>query len=79
MLNTLRLREGVPLQLFESRTGLNIESVTETLDKLQSRGLLSVQDGVLRTTPTGFNFLNDVLARFMPSGHGASAVPLLEQ
>ncbi|MGD2006670.1 MAG: radical SAM family heme chaperone HemW [Cellvibrionales bacterium] len=79
MLNALRLREGVPLQLFESRTGLSTESVARIIDDLQSRGLLSVQGGVLRTTPTGFNFLNDVLARFIPPGHRASAIPLLEE
>jgi len=75
MMNALRLTEGVDAALFESRTGLSPDVLEPVLAKLRARGL--VQQDRLSTTGTGFSFLNDVLAEFMPEAdqpHGAIPV-----
>ena len=79
MLNALRLREGVPLPLFAQRTGLDEMMLQGTVPDLVTRGLLTLDGGRLRTTPLGFNFLNDVLARFMATADNPSGISLFEQ
>ncbi|MCC2639501.1 MAG: oxidase, partial [Moraxellaceae bacterium] len=65
MLNALRLREGVPAALFAERTGLALATVADTLAALRSEGLLVNDDSRLACTPTGFNYLNTVLQKFL--------------
>jgi putative oxygen-independent coproporphyrinogen III oxidase len=65
MLNALRLVEGFPIALFEERTGLPWSAVESQVDSLQTRGLLSVSDGVCRTSPRGAAFLNEILLGFL--------------
>ncbi|HEU4458541.1 MAG TPA: radical SAM family heme chaperone HemW [Methylibium sp.] len=66
MLNALRLAEGVPLALFRERTGLGIEAIAEPLAEARSRGLLEDDGLLLKPTPRGFDFLNDLQALFLP-------------
>ncbi|MDP3679167.1 MAG: radical SAM family heme chaperone HemW, partial [Methylotenera sp.] len=40
MMNALRLIDGVPVNLFQQRTGLNINTVNTAIKKAQSKGLL---------------------------------------
>lgn len=64
MMNALRLVEGVPLSYFAERTGLALQVVLDTITALQAEGLLHRDETQLRCTPLGFNYLNEVLARF---------------
>ena len=65
MMNALRLNDGVPLGLFEERTGQSLASIGEPLLLAQRRGLLSVDNERLAPTAQGQRFLNDLLALFM--------------
>ena len=65
MLNALRLAEGVPVQLFLERTGLSFASIAQTVERAQARGLLDVRPGLIRATPLGMRFLNDLQAMFL--------------
>ena len=66
MLNTLRLREGVPAALFAERTGLPLAAIDAQWQKLCDQGLLEKNENRLVATEKGFLFLNDVLTAFMP-------------
>ncbi len=66
MLNALRLREGVPLQLFNDRTGLPASAIDAALAQAQSRGLLDAGLQRIRPTERGFDFLNDLQSLFLP-------------
>ena len=64
MMNALRLVDGVPIAYFAERTGLLFKVVHETVQELQREKLLDDRSDQLRCTPLGFNYLNEVLARF---------------
>jgi len=66
MLNALRLTAGVPLQLFEERTGLPLSTITATVESAIEDALLTESTERLETTPLGQRFLNDLTARFLP-------------
>lgn len=65
MLNALRLKDGVETGLFSAHTGLPITAALPALKRLEERGLFSLQGGRLRTTETGWRYLNDVLEEFL--------------
>jgi putative oxygen-independent coproporphyrinogen III oxidase len=73
MLNALRLVEGFDVALFPARTGLDWEAVAAPVDRLVSRGLLVWQETRLKPTPTGLQFLNDVLLSFVTDQRRRSA------
>jgi len=64
MMNALRLSAGTEESLFQQRTGLPISEIAGSLQRLRNAGLLRKEN--LATTDKGFNFLNNVLAEFMP-------------
>ncbi len=64
MMNALRLVDGVPVAYFAERTGLSLDVVHETVQQLQREKLLEDHPDQLRCTALGFNYLNEVLARF---------------
>lgn len=64
MMNALRLVEGVPSAYFTERTGLAFDVVRETVQQLQREKLMDDHPDILKCTPLGFNYLNEVLARF---------------
>jgi len=64
MLNALRLPEGVKSQLFQQRTGLMLETIQPILDKLRSQDLLKLEEGYLKPSSKGFDFLNHTLSFF---------------
>lgn len=66
MLNRLRLVAGFRPEEFEASTGLPLEVVLPELEYCAGRGLMIMTDGQWRTTPKGFAFLNEILARFLP-------------
>ena len=66
MLNALRLRQGFPLALFRERTGLALRALEPGLTLAVQRGLLLRDATHIRPTERGFDFLNDLLALFLP-------------
>ncbi|MDO4904468.1 MAG: radical SAM family heme chaperone HemW [Lautropia sp.] len=68
MLNALRLHEGVPLSLFEQRTGLPVMAIRQPLRQAVERGLLEDSPERLQPTVLGRNFLNDLLEMFLVDG-----------
>lgn len=67
MMNALRLNAGVPLRLFDERTGLPVQTITGELRRAREAGLLEVNDGQLRASAQGRRFLNDLLQIFLPA------------
>jgi oxygen-independent coproporphyrinogen-3 oxidase len=66
LLNALRLNEGFEQREFEARTGLSFNAVGEQFALAQHRGLLLLRGTQWRASERGFNFLNDLLALFLP-------------
>jgi putative oxygen-independent coproporphyrinogen III oxidase len=66
LLNALRLNEGFEQREFELRTGLPFASVAERLAQAQQRGLIENRGTRWQASTRGFNFLNDLLADFLP-------------
>ncbi len=66
MMNALRLTDGIPLHLFEERTGLPINSVKQEIEQAEQQGLLERNHEVMRPTARGKRFLNDLLQIFLP-------------
>jgi putative oxygen-independent coproporphyrinogen III oxidase len=76
MMNALRLAEGFTLDLLVARTGLPPAAFVPALTGLAAEGLLESRAGAWRASSRGFQFLNDVVARFLPgadSRTGASS------
>ena len=67
MLNTLRLTDGFPVNLFAERTGMAITTVAQTLDRAEQKGLLYRDHQVIRATELGRRFLNDLQEMFLGS------------
>ena len=66
MLNALRLVDGVPVALFRERTGLELAVIEPALAKGEALGLLERDWQVMRPTPKGQRFLNELLELFLP-------------
>lgn len=65
MMNALRLTGGFQVELFQQRTGLPLQSIDTAIQKAQQTGLLEMRDTMIRPTPKGQRFLNDLLALFL--------------
>ncbi|MDB4139417.1 radical SAM family heme chaperone HemW [Candidatus Thioglobus sp.] len=65
MLNSLRLKDGFSSSLFESRTGLLIESLGFELGRAENLGLLENKNNWIKPTSKGFNFLNELQEIFL--------------
>ena len=65
MLNSLRLNDGFSSSLFESRTGLLIESLSSELGRAENLGLLENKNNWIKPTSKGFNFLNELQEIFL--------------
>jgi putative oxygen-independent coproporphyrinogen III oxidase len=63
MMNALRLADGVPWEVFESRTGLERAQIAPQWDRLVAEGL--VQRDRVATTPWGYRYLDGVLGAFL--------------
>ncbi|MBL8445287.1 MAG: oxygen-independent coproporphyrinogen III oxidase-like protein, partial [Zoogloeaceae bacterium] len=66
MMNALRLNGGVPLALFQARTGLALDAIEPALIGARQAGLVTIESDTVRPSDTGRRFLNDLLARFLP-------------
>jgi oxygen-independent coproporphyrinogen-3 oxidase len=65
MLNALRLREGVPLDLFFERTGLSYADVSSKLALARQKKLLTSDPTRLQATDSGWRFLNELQTIFL--------------
>ncbi|MDR2924717.1 MAG: radical SAM family heme chaperone HemW [Azoarcus sp.] len=65
MMNALRLTDGVPAAFFAERTGLPLEMVAPQLERARRAGLLDPAQELLRPTPQGMQFLNELLQWFL--------------
>jgi oxygen-independent coproporphyrinogen-3 oxidase len=64
LLNALRLRQGFSFDLFEQRTGIKKERLLTACDHIAPE-LLMISETGLCTSQRGFDFLNDVLEKFL--------------
>jgi len=65
MLNALRLKQGFDFNLFEYRTGQSLSVIKDQLSQAKDLGLLIVRDKKIRASEKGYNFLNDLIERFL--------------
>jgi putative oxygen-independent coproporphyrinogen III oxidase len=65
MLNALRLNDGFPTRLFESRTGLPVAALEPALSAARTRGLIEAANNGWRPTDLGRRFLNDLQGGFL--------------
>ncbi len=65
MMNALRLTQGVPVNLFQERTGLPLISLRTSIKKAQQKGLLELNLNRLQPTLLGQRFLNELLTIFL--------------
>lgn len=65
MLNAFRLREGVPLSLFQERTGLPPSSIAQALRTARQKKLITADPSRLQATEIGWRFLNELQSIFL--------------
>jgi len=65
MLNSLRLKNGVNVELFEARTGQPFQVLSSKLDKAIDLDLIQIQKKWIKPTTKGFNFLNELQEIFL--------------
>ncbi|MFZ6847302.1 radical SAM family heme chaperone HemW [Undibacterium sp. RuRC25W] len=65
MLNALRLNHGFPVNLFQERTGLLINSIEKELLEAERKGLLIRDHQTIKPTSMGKLFLNDLQQIFL--------------
>ena len=65
MMNALRLNEGFLPRLFTERTGLPLAAIEEPALAARRADLLETVDGLMRPTPRGRRFLNQLLGGFL--------------
>lgn len=65
MMNALRLKQGVTVSAFECMTGRAFGEISDKIKKLQSQGLLILDDGVIRPSEKGFRYVNYLVQAFL--------------
>ena len=65
MLNSLRLKDGFNVELFETRTGQPFQVLSSKLDKAIDLDLIKIQKKSIKPTTKGFNFLNELQEIFL--------------
>ncbi len=65
MLGALRLKNGFPVKLFETRTGETISNIKDKLYQGQVLDLLEIHTNFIKPTPKGWRFLNDLQMLFL--------------
>lgn len=66
-LNSLRLKEGVPLSFWQERTLLPFKTIEPLLTTLRKEGWLETNPERIQATPRGFLFANHILETFLSS------------
>ncbi len=65
MMNALRLRQPISIELFEGRTGLKFNVIEKEIQKAVDLNLLMVDKSDFQVTEKGYLFLNDLLEIFL--------------
>ena len=65
MMNALRLNDGVHADIYQQRTGLQLNTLDQPLNSLRSRHLMVDDQNRLACTEQGHVFLNSVLEAFL--------------
>lgn len=65
MMNALRLKNGVPIDYFEQRTGLAWADLLTQIQPALNKQWLTLDTQHIKCTDLGFNYLNDVLSLFL--------------
>ena len=65
MLNVLRLRKGVPLELLSQRTDLSLEDIKDSIQEAQRLGLMQEPLSRIVATEKGWDFLSDLQELFL--------------
>ncbi len=68
LMNALRLADGFPLALFESRTATRVAALLPRLRAAADEGLLTLSADRVVPTPRGRRYLNILLERFLDLG-----------
>ena len=66
LMNALRLKNGVRLNLCEQRTGQDRGAITDRLGPLCDEGLLSIENGRIRCSARGYLFIDEIIQRLLP-------------
>ena len=66
IMNHLRLKQGFNIDTYQSRTGLAISTLEPALSKCLKEGLLIHHDKHYYCSEQGWNFMDNVLEKFMP-------------
>lgn len=65
MLNALRLKGGIPMKLYEARTGQSWQNIEPKIIEAERSGLLVRKDDRLNCTEQGWRFLDNTLSVFL--------------
>lgn len=66
MLNTTRLEQAIPLELFTERTGLDLAQLLPQLKQAEQKKLITVTETHWQVTPLGRRYTNNLQALFLP-------------
>ncbi|MDD5036349.1 MAG: hypothetical protein PHE55_16515 [Methylococcaceae bacterium] len=69
LMNHLRLRQGFAEAIFGERTGLALDDLEPGLSECLAVGLLEKCGSFIRCTDKGWNFLDNVLERFLKTSN----------
>ena len=65
MLNTTRLQQAIPHELFIERTGLSLDQLMPGLLVAQQKGLVIIDNTSWQITPFGRQYTNDLQSLFL--------------
>lgn len=65
LMNALRLVDGVPQQSFPAYTGLGLAPLERHWPRLMAMDLVAPLDGHIRATDFGFDYIDEILQRFL--------------
>ena len=65
MMNTLRLTNGFQKNLFEERTGIELNNIRNQINDSISKELLHEDESIIKPTKKGVFFLNEILHNFL--------------
>ncbi len=65
LLNALRIKKGIDVNMFERRTGLRLDAVTEPLDDPIAQGLLQISGNRIQCTEKGYPFIDEILQQLL--------------
>ena len=65
MLNALRLKNGIDIQVFQQRTGLKAQDLQSTLEKSFNQGLLEISENRIKCTEKGYLFIDEILQQLV--------------